>query len=215
MLIFAPHVVQTFPEPATRSDLMPIFVKGYLGEKYGVRTPHSLQSFGSSEPPPSLPPSSLTLELFLFEWPPLMRDPPWSRPGLQNLEICFANCGGLTGHEGEYIRIPHKSPFYNYIHHSKEEREREDYAMGIFSPNSRVHQMGRGRSIFILVSENQGLRIRVTHSVGVRVRARLGRHPRFHPRLRRHSRGFPKITTQFVTTAGGRERERERGKAMK
>ena len=36
MLIFAPHVVQTFPEPATRSDLMYIFVKGYLGKKYGV-----------------------------------------------------------------------------------------------------------------------------------------------------------------------------------
>ena len=37
MLIFAPHVVQTFPEPATRSDLMNIFVKGYLRKKYGVR----------------------------------------------------------------------------------------------------------------------------------------------------------------------------------
>ena len=36
MLIIAPHVVQTFPEPATRSDLMYIFVKGYLGKKYGV-----------------------------------------------------------------------------------------------------------------------------------------------------------------------------------
>ena len=32
------HVVQTFPEPATRSDLMPNFVKGYLGKKYGVHT---------------------------------------------------------------------------------------------------------------------------------------------------------------------------------
>ena len=38
LLIFAPHVVQTFPEPATRSDLMHIFVKGYLGKKYSVRT---------------------------------------------------------------------------------------------------------------------------------------------------------------------------------
>ena len=37
MLIFAPHVVQTFPEPATRSDLMYIFVKGYLEKKYGVQ----------------------------------------------------------------------------------------------------------------------------------------------------------------------------------
>ena len=38
LLIFAPHVVQTLPEPATRSDLMPNFVKGYLGKKYGVET---------------------------------------------------------------------------------------------------------------------------------------------------------------------------------
>ena len=30
-------MVQTFPEPATRSDLMPIFVKGCLGKKYSVR----------------------------------------------------------------------------------------------------------------------------------------------------------------------------------
>ena len=37
MLIFAPHVVQTFPEPAMHSDLMANFVKGYLGKKYGVR----------------------------------------------------------------------------------------------------------------------------------------------------------------------------------
>ena len=38
MLIFTPHVVQTFPEPATHSDLMYIFVKGYLGKKYGVQS---------------------------------------------------------------------------------------------------------------------------------------------------------------------------------
>ena len=42
MLIFAPHVVQTFPEPATRSDLMANFVKGYLGKKYGVPPPTTL-----------------------------------------------------------------------------------------------------------------------------------------------------------------------------
>ena len=34
-------MVQTFPEPATRSDLMPNFVKGYLGKKYGVRVSNS------------------------------------------------------------------------------------------------------------------------------------------------------------------------------
>ena len=38
LLIFAPHVVQTLPEPAMRSDLMHIFAKGYLGKKYGVYT---------------------------------------------------------------------------------------------------------------------------------------------------------------------------------
>ena len=36
MLIFAPHVVQTFPEHPASSEWMPIFVKGYLGKKYGV-----------------------------------------------------------------------------------------------------------------------------------------------------------------------------------
>ena len=41
MLIFVPHVVQTFPEPARHSDLMANFVKGYLGKKYGVQTPNN------------------------------------------------------------------------------------------------------------------------------------------------------------------------------
>ena len=30
---------QTFPEPAMHSDLMPYFVKGYLGKKYSVHMP--------------------------------------------------------------------------------------------------------------------------------------------------------------------------------
>ena len=37
LFIFAPHVVQTFPELAMCSDSMSNFVKGYLGKKYGVR----------------------------------------------------------------------------------------------------------------------------------------------------------------------------------
>ena len=37
LFIFAPHVVQIFPEPATHSDLISTFVKGYLGKKLGVR----------------------------------------------------------------------------------------------------------------------------------------------------------------------------------
>ena len=36
LLIFAPHVVQTFPEPPMHSELMSNLVKGYLGKKYGV-----------------------------------------------------------------------------------------------------------------------------------------------------------------------------------
>ena len=41
MFIFAPHLVQTFPELAMRSDSMSNFVKGYLGKKYGVWAPSS------------------------------------------------------------------------------------------------------------------------------------------------------------------------------
>ena len=43
MLIFVPHVVQSFPEPAMHSDLMPHFIKGYLGKKYGVRRQANIQ----------------------------------------------------------------------------------------------------------------------------------------------------------------------------
>ena len=46
MLIFAPHVVQTFPEHPTRSEWMHIFVKGYLGKKYGVQAAFSRSKGG-------------------------------------------------------------------------------------------------------------------------------------------------------------------------
>ena len=38
-------MVQTFPEPATHSDLMYIFVKGYLGKKCGVPPPPAPVAF--------------------------------------------------------------------------------------------------------------------------------------------------------------------------
>ena len=55
MLIFAPHVVQTFPEPATHSDLMYIFRQGLPRKKVRCATGNFARS---SVPPHCVPPSN-------------------------------------------------------------------------------------------------------------------------------------------------------------